>query len=154
MSAQVVIILIEYLGLSKLAEFWFLDSSILIPQQLPSTIDSSHDIEIASRILSSPIEFLSVFAVPLIAVALAVTCPCLPELHLSSPIYIGHNFMLGEVLSCCYSRNMFESVLSEEIIPEDEDWCSCGVTFEVVVPSLEDGYELVALFADGLIREE
>ena len=60
--------------------------------------------------------------------------------------------MLGDVETSGFGRDVIEGVLSEEVVPEDEDWRSGAA--EVVIPLLEDSDELVALFSDWFLGEE
>ena len=48
---------------------------------------------------------------------------------------------------------MIEGVLSEEVVPQNEDRGS-SLTREVVVPFLQGSNELIALLADTFFREE
>ena len=48
---------------------------------------------------------------------------------------------------------MIEGVISEEIVPENESWCKWR-SFEVIVPLIEHGNDLITLFSDSLFREE
>lgn len=60
--------------------------------------------------------------------------------------------MLGDVEASRFRRDVIEGIISEEVVPEDEDWCSCAT--EVVVPLLKNCYELVALLSDWFFREK
>ena len=152
MGAEVAIGWVVQLRGGEIAQFDFSYAACLAPQDFPCTVDASHDIEETGRVLTSSIQLFPVLIFPLVAITLSVARPHFPQLHLPGPVDISDDLMLGDVEASGFGRDVIEGVLSEEVVPEDEDWRSGAA--EVVVPLLEDSDELVALFSDWFLGEE
>lgn len=152
MGAEVSIGRVVQFGCRIIAQFDFFNASCGVPQDFSGPVDASHDIEETRRVLTSSIQLLPVLVLPLMTIAFPVTSPNLPEFHLPGPVDISDDLMFGDVEASGFRGDIIEGILSEEVIPEDEDWCSGAA--EVIVPFLKDSDELVALFSDWLIREE
>lgn len=76
-------------------------------------------------------------------------------IHLIGPIHVCDDLMFGQRKPFFKDRDIVESILSQEIIPKNEDRCAWAILIiKVAVPFLEVSNQLVALFPYGLFWEE
>ena len=61
--------------------------------------------------------------------------------------------MFGNVCAVRINRYVIEGIISEEVVPEDEGWC-VDMSFEVAIPLIEHGNDLITFLPDVLFWEE
>ena len=153
MWADVAVEEIFYFFGEEVSEEGFSDCSVLGPEYFSGGIDGAHNIEVARGVVSGAVKFLLVLDVPDVAVTLAVAGTCFPKVHLIGPVGVSDEFVSDNEAAEREAGDVCEGVLLDEVVPEEEGWSdSFGV--EVVVPFLEEGNNLVALFSDTLFWEE